>query len=98
MKELFRVLKKNGWAIMQVPINRQSMETLEDASIIEPKEREKAFGLKEHVRYYASENYSERLKDAGFIVKVDDYTKEFSDKDNFKYGFWKGDPVYYCTK
>jgi SAM-dependent methyltransferase len=97
MKELYRVLKKGGWAIMQVPMNQNSGVTYEDASITDPKERQKAFGLKEHVRYYGAD-YADRLREAGFTVKVDDYTAEFSDADNFKYGFWKGDPVYYCTK
>jgi SAM-dependent methyltransferase len=97
MKELFRALKKGGWAIMQVPINHKLEKTYEDPSITDPLEREKAFGLKEHVRFYAMD-YVDRLKEAGFQVKADDYTAEFSDEDNFKYGFWKGDPIFYCTK
>jgi SAM-dependent methyltransferase len=97
MKELFRVLKKGGWAIMQVPINHQLEKTYEDPSITDPVEREKAFGLKDHVRFYAMD-YVDRLREAGFHVIADDYTAEFSDADNFKYGFWKGDPIFYCTK
>jgi SAM-dependent methyltransferase len=97
MRELYRVLKKGGWAIMQVPINKSLQKTYEDPSITDPLEREKAFGLKDHVRFYAMD-YVDRLKEAGFITKVDDYTAEFSDEDNFKFGFWKGDAVFYCTK
>jgi SAM-dependent methyltransferase len=97
MKELHRVLKKGGWAIMQVPINKELKKTFEDPSIVDPVEREKAFGLKDHVRFYALD-YADRLREAGFNVKIDDYTSEFSEADNFKYGFWKGDAVFYCTK
>jgi SAM-dependent methyltransferase len=97
MRELYRVLKKGGWAIMQVPINKKLEKTFEDTSITDPVEREKAFGLKDHVRFYALD-YADRLREAGFNVKIDDYTSEFSDADNFKYGFWKGDAVFYCTK
>ena len=82
---------------MQVPINKELEKTFEDPTITDPVEREKAFGLKDHVRFYAMD-YADRLRAAGFRVKVDDYTASFSDQDNFKYGFWKGDPIFYCTR
>ena len=41
MREFFRVLKKDGWAILLVPDG--SKTTFEDPSIIEPEERLKAF-------------------------------------------------------
>lgn len=97
MRELYRVLKKGGWAIMQVPIDKKLKKTFEDPSIVDPVEREKAFGLKDHVRFYGLD-YADRLREAGFNVKIDDYTSEFSDGDNFKFGFWKGDAIFYCTK
>jgi SAM-dependent methyltransferase len=97
MKEVFRVLKKGGWAVMQVPINKQLVKTYEDPTITDPMDRLKAFGLKEHVRFYGPD-YADRLEEVGFKVTVEDYTAEFSDEKNFKFGFWKGDSIYYCTK
>jgi SAM-dependent methyltransferase len=97
MINLCKLLKPNGWAIMQVPINGKEPVTYEDPTITDPMERLKAFGLKEHVRYYGLD-YADRLKAAGFKVLVDDYSAEFSDQDIYKYGFWKADAVYYCTK
>jgi SAM-dependent methyltransferase len=97
MQNIYKLMKPGGWGIMQVPINTQSTKTHEDSSITDPLEREKIFGLKEHVRYY-SYDYADKLRDAGFTVKVDDYSAEFSEEDNYKYGFWKGDAVYFCTK
>ncbi|MEP7232688.1 MAG: methyltransferase domain-containing protein [Ginsengibacter sp.] len=97
MKELQRMMKKGGWGTMQVPYDRGRQVTYEDASITHPLEREKAFGLKEHVRFYGLD-YSDRLRDAGFDVNVEDYTSEFSDEENFKYGFWKGDPIFLVKK
>ena len=82
---------------MQVPYDKKRNITYEDASITDPLEREKAFGLKEHVRFYGLD-YGDRLREAGFDVTVEDYTAEFSDEENFKYGFWKGDPIFFCTK
>ncbi|MEO6638293.1 MAG: methyltransferase domain-containing protein [Ginsengibacter sp.] len=97
MKELYRILKHGGWGIMQVPYDKQRRETYEDASITAPGEREKVFGLKEHVRIYGLD-YVDRLQEAGFHVNIEDYTSLFSDEENLKYGFWKGDPIFLCTK
>lgn len=97
MSSIFNLLKPGGWSILQVPINTKRRLTYEDPTIVDPLEREKAFGLKEHVRYY-SYDYGDRLKEAGFTVLVDDYSKEFTDEEIYKYGFFKGDAIYYCTK
>lgn len=97
MKSLYQLMKPGGWGIMQVPINTAAKVTYEDPTITDPLEREKAFGLKEHVRYY-SYDYADRLREAGFTVTVIDYTREFSDEEIFKYGFYKGDAIYFCTK
>ena len=40
MLEFYRVMKKGGWGIFQVPINTKSQETLEDKSITDPKEED----------------------------------------------------------
>ncbi len=97
MRNTYNLLKPGGWGIMQVPIDKSKQETYEDKTITTEAEREKAFGLKEHVRFYGLD-YADKLRKAGFTVKVDDYTAEFSDAENYQYGFWKGDAVYYCTK
>ena len=41
MRELFRVLKPEGFAILQVPISKKAKETFEDFSITSPEERER---------------------------------------------------------
>lgn len=72
MREFCRILKTNGWAILNVPITRE--KTFEDPSIVDPKERLKVFGQEDHVRCYGRD-YFERLRDSGFdveIIKVDD--------------------------
>lgn len=90
-------MKPGGWGIMQVPLDKKRLVTYEDNSITEPLEREKAFGLKDHVRFYGLD-YKKRLEDAGFFVTIDNYTNEFSDEEIFKYGFWKGDSIYRVRK
>lgn len=97
MKNIYNLMKPGGWGIMQVPIDTTRKVTYEDSSITNPQDRLKAFGLKEHVRYY-SYDYADRLRDAGFVVTVDDFTATFTDAEIYKYGFWKGDAIYYCSK
>lgn len=67
MKEILRILKAGGRAILQVPINYDYQETHEDLSITDPKEREKVFGQYDHVRWHGLD-YADRMKKAGFEV------------------------------
>lgn len=67
MRELRRVLKPGGWAVIQVPIRDGS--TKEDPSIVDPRERERQFGQRDHVRHYGLE-IVERLQSAGFSVRT----------------------------
>jgi SAM-dependent methyltransferase len=97
IQNLYKLMKPGGWGIMQVPINTARTTTYEDNTITDPIEREKAFGLKEHVRYY-SYDYADKLRVSRFNVLVDDYTKAFTDAEIYKFGFWKSDAIYYCTK
>ncbi|KKL68879.1 hypothetical protein LCGC14_2120580 [marine sediment metagenome] len=75
LKELYRVLKPKGWAILQVPIDHNRAKTFENSKIISPKERLRVFGQKDHVRIYGT-NYKDRLERVGFIVKLDNFAKK----------------------
>ncbi len=97
IKELLRVLKPKGWAILQVPIDYSSEVTYEDSTITDPKEREKHFGQYDHLRSYGKD-YPERLREAGFNVKEDDYIESFSDIEKERFRFDKNEIIYYCTK
>jgi len=68
MSEIYRVLKKNGWAIIQSPQNWDLETTYENKSIIEPREREKHFGQADHLRIYGKD-YGKRLSSIGFTVE-----------------------------
>jgi len=99
MSELYRVLKKDGWAILQVPIDYDRETTYEDFTITSPKEREKAFGQFDHVRYYGRD-YKNRLEKAGFKVDVNDYFKSFSSEDLQQNGISSelSELIYHCKK
>lgn len=85
MSELYRVMKKGGWGILQVPMKNSLTKTYEDFSITDPKERQKHFGQYDHVRWYGMD-YFERLQSAGFRVEVNYYSKKFSKADQLRYG------------
>ncbi|MCK9204107.1 MAG: methyltransferase domain-containing protein [Bacteroidales bacterium] len=68
IKELYRILKPGGWAILQVPISKVLQTTFEDDTQITKQDRERAFGQFDHVRIYG-QDYKARLESAGFVVK-----------------------------
>ena len=70
IKEMFRVLKNGGMAILQVPYSQKLATTIEDPFISDPHKQEQLYGQKDHVRIYALADYLSRLKIGGFEVKV----------------------------
>lgn len=68
LRELHRVLKPGGNAILQVPIAECLETTIEDTNIRDPQEREQEFGQADHVRLYGKD-YVTILKAAGFKVE-----------------------------
>ena len=67
MREFYRVLRPGGWAVLLVPISAE--RTVEDPAIAKPDERLRIFGQEDHVRRYGPD-YVERLRQAGFMVKI----------------------------
>ena len=98
MKEIFRVLKPGGWAIVQIPFfNPVSATTFEDKSITNPKEREVAFGQDDHVRLYGLD-YPDRLQSAGFEVVSDEYIKTLDYHQLTRYALPADEVIYFCKK
>jgi hypothetical protein len=95
MREFRRVLKPNGWAILQVPITAGI--TFEDPAVITPEERERFFGQYDHVRQYGSD-YKDRLIEAGFSVVVDEFVRELEAGSIRRFGLKRDEDVYFCRK
>ncbi len=92
MKELYRVMKKGGWGIFQIPLENDRTQTYEDFSISDPKERTKHFGQYDHVRIYGMD-FFDRLEKAGFQANAVDYTREFNAEEIEKYRLVKGELI-----
>lgn len=76
MKEIHRVMKPGGWAILQVPQDFSREKTYEDPSIASPEDREKHFWQKDHVRLFGKD-YPDWLKKAGFDVQEFNLNEKF---------------------
>ena len=97
MQELYRVLKKDGIGIFQVPINLSNKKTYEDFTITDPKERNKAFGQYDHVRTYGMD-FFDRLEEAGFMVEKCEYTSKFTSEEIIKYCLPNHEIIPICRK
>jgi len=110
MRELRRILKPDGFAILQVPIKdhfngRDITTTYEDFSITDPKERERAFGQFDHVRVYGRD-FKDRLEKAGFTVRPDKFLETLGPEKVKRYAVLPQDEtatetegwIYFCTK
>lgn len=97
IQELFRVLKKGGFGVFQIPQDITRKTTFEDDSIIDKKERAKIFGQYDHVRVYGLD-YFEKLRSVGFTVDEIDYTKKIAPEKLERFCLMKGEILPVCYK
>jgi hypothetical protein len=95
MRELQRVLKPSGWAILQVPITAAA--TFEDASATTPEKRELLYGQHDHVRRYGPD-YADHLAAAGFEVTVDGFASTLEMETARRLGINRKENIYLCRK
>ena len=97
MQELFRVLNKNGTAILQVPIDLEKKETFEDVNVKTKQERMEKFGQYDHVRIYGRD-YFKKLEKIGFHVEQNKYASNFSKIEIKKYSIVENEIIPICKK
>ena len=97
MKELYRVLKKGGMAILQIPQDLNRAKTFSDTSITNQKERAAIFGQYDHVRIYGRD-YFNKLRSIGFTVVEEDYTSKLNPKLVEKFCLAQGEIIPVCFK
>jgi hypothetical protein len=96
MRELCRVLKPGGLAILLVPLSNAAT-TDEDPAVTDPVQRRERFGQFDHVRLYGRD-YFERLREAGFIVTVERMAERMGYEDMFRYGLKADEELVMGTK
>ncbi len=97
LRELFRVLKHQGQAILLNPVDRKRDKTFEDPKIVKPEDRKRMFGQEDHVRVYGKD-FIYRLIEAGFRVEIEDYTIRFNNHMIEKHGLSRDDLIFLCVK
>jgi SAM-dependent methyltransferase len=97
LKEIFRVLKKGGYAILQSCIDYNRLTTYEDKTITSEEDREREFWQKDHCRLYGMD-YSERLKKAGFVVDENLFVNELSKEEVNRYRLMKEEIIFIGKK
>ena len=98
MKELFRVLKKNGILFLMVPFSLTIKSSIEDKKIKSPNEREKKFGQADHIRIYSKKDFLERLNKSGFKISEESLDKLYGKEIIRKYALIKGEKIFVCKK
>lgn len=84
IREIHRILKNNGFAILMVPIDFERSETLEDKSINTPALREKFYWQNDHKRLYGLD-YPKRVENAGLKSIENNFTDEINEEKRNKY-------------
>ena len=96
MRQIFRVLRPSGIAILLAPIGAKLMTTHEDPSKQSPAERAEAFGQYNHVRIYAEADYLHRLRSVGFHTAAE--TVGLSEENVFRFGINAREKIYLATR
>lgn len=89
IREIFRVLRPSGQAVLQVPIDHTLSETVEYGH---PNWFETG-----HVRRYAASGFANRLIEQGFGVSKVSVDDIFDESDVLRYGFNR-EAIYFATK
>jgi predicted SAM-dependent methyltransferase len=93
MRELFRLLRPGGVALLTVPLNASRQQTYENVAIATPAERHAHFSAEDHVRYYGLD-FADRLAEAGFTVTTFRLTPE----QEVRYGLLRDEWLYVANK
>lgn len=97
IKELYRILKNDGWGILMAPVNLGLKDVYENKQIKSPEERWKHFGQHDHLRAYSKQGYLNRIKSVGFKVKEYD-VRYFGETIFAKCGINKRSVLYIVNK
>lgn len=93
MKEVFRVLKPGGLAILQTPFSNILEVTSEDPMITSAAERLRAYGQEDHVRLYGTDLFT-KIEATGLLSLVRTHEDILSDIDSSFFGVNQREPFF----
>jgi SAM-dependent methyltransferase len=99
IKELFRVLKSDGTALISTIINPDNSTTFETDDADTPKKRLFHYSEPDLLRLHGTD-FNKRLEQGGFHVEIIDYLTQLGDAIKKKYALGDGrrELIFKCTK
>ena len=98
LKEIKRVLKKNGFGIVMIPFYNPIPETtFQDNSIVSSKDREKHYGQSDHLRKYGND-FKIRFESSGLHIDLIKPEKFLKTSEITKHGIIKSDIIISVSK
>ena len=96
MREIFRILRPTGVALIMTPVFSDLEITYEDPCIVNPRERRKKFGAWDFVRKYGPD-FVDRLKQAGLDVEIVQPADKLDKAVQRRHGIWNN-RIYVCRR
>jgi SAM-dependent methyltransferase len=97
LREIFRILKPGGIAVLQVPFSPLLPESLECASLQSDDIRNFLFGQEDHVRLYGMD-YFDRIRKVGLEVEIISHSELLGPINSQKYGVNSCEPMILAKK
>ena len=104
LRELYRVLKPGGTALILVPMNGVSynlpydeLKTLEREEYNTPELREEHYGQSDHLRLYGAD-FKERILESGFEIVSADFIKNLGIETIERYALVRNENIFECRK
>lgn len=86
LREIHRVLRVDGFAILQTPYSKLLKKNFEEESINTDALRLFFYAQEDHVRFFSEKQFFQDLEEASFELKIARHSDLFSEKETIRYG------------
>lgn len=97
LRELYRVLKPGGVAVLQTPYSRILARTFNDDGVVTAEARLHIYGQEDHVRIYGRDIF-DRFATVGFVSQIKEHNQALASIDSVHYGVNPKEPLFLFIK
>lgn len=98
IKEIYRVIKPNGVAILQTPYSKILSHNFEDENINTDEQRLFFYGERDHFRIFSEKHFFNDLKEVGFNLNILKSSDFFDDETSYYFGINKNEDLIQVIK